>query len=94
MNRKFARRANLPQPDGQTPPQHRAGGTAPFSGGGNPYPLFAAPALTPKSCYALTMLGVLLVIAGSFIIGFTVGFGVREMISRRRRRRQGRVILW
>jgi hypothetical protein len=40
------------------------------------------------------MLGVLLVIAGSFIIGFTVGFGVREMISRRRRRRQGRVILW
>jgi hypothetical protein len=40
------------------------------------------------------MVGVLLVMSGSFIIGFAVGFGVREIISRRRRHRQGRVVLW
>jgi hypothetical protein len=42
----------------------------------------------------LCMLGALLIIGGSFIIGFTVGFGVRETISRRRRRKHSGVIVW
>jgi hypothetical protein len=40
-----------------------------------------------KTCYGLGMMEVLLVLLSIFGAGFGVGYGVREIISRRRRRR-------
>jgi hypothetical protein len=40
------------------------------------------------------LVGALILFSGIFIIGFVAGFGVREAISRRKRRKYTHPILW